>query len=257
MPNELFTRFNWIAGGRTLDEKIHHFAVSYLNTSHDILIHILKRGEKEFHSWTITTAMYALEIEDMSQQIKEKYATYHLESVRNIFQKKMNKFNEDKSNTITMVHSDQHLSQVERVIILKSTSLFADTPDNILAEIAGIVKEVRIGADAQIFAKGDDGDCMYIIYEGEISIHDGNHEYALLKNRDFFGELALLDSESRSTSATAKAETLLLKIDQFDFIELLSDRSEVAKGILTILSQRIRKQNELIKDLKSRLNENL
>jgi hypothetical protein len=254
LPGELFNRFNWIAGGRSLDEKIHHFAQSYLNTSHDLLLHILKKGEKEFHSWTITTAMHALEIESMSKQIREKYATYHVESVRKIFQKKMNKFNEDKSNIITMVQNDQHLSQVERVIILKSTSLFADTPDNILAEIAGIVKEVRIGADTQIFAKGDDGDCMYIIYEGEISIHDGNHEYARLKNRDFFGELALLDSEARSTAATTKSETLLLRIDQFDFIELLSDRSEVAKGILTILSQRIRKQNELIKELKAKLN---
>ncbi|MGI8893754.1 MAG: cyclic nucleotide-binding domain-containing protein [Bacteroidia bacterium] len=256
LPGDLFNRFNWIAGSRTIDEKIHHFSVSYLNTSHDILSHILKRGEKEFHPWTITTAVHALEIEEMSQQIKDKYATYHLESVRKIYHKKVNKLNEDKSTTITMVHKDQHLSQVERVIILKSTSLFADTPDNILAEIAGIVKEVRIGSDTQIFAKGDDGDCMYIIYEGEVSIHDGNHEYAVLKNRDFFGELALLDSESRSTSATAKKETLLLKIDQFDFIELISDRSEVAKGILTILSLRIRKQNELIKELKAKLNEN-
>ena len=256
LPGDLFNRFNWIAGSRTLDEKIHHFSLNYVDTSTDILSHILKRGEKDFHSWTITTAVYALELEEMTPQIKEKYSSYHLENVRRIYQKKINKYNEEKSNTITMVHNDQHLSQVERVIILKSTSLFADTPDNILAEIAGIVKEVRIGSDTEIFSKGDDGDCMYIIYEGEISIHDGIHEYALLKNRDFFGELALLDSESRSTSATAKTETLLLRIDQFDFIELLSDRSEVAKGILTILSQRIRKQNELIKDLKAKLNEN-
>lgn len=257
LPGELFKRFNRIAGGRTMDEKIEHFSTARANSAHAILTHILTSGEKEFHSWTITTALHALELEKMSHQVKEIYSSHHLESVRKIFQGKLSKLKHDNSNTITMVHNDQHLSQVERVIILKSTSLFADTPDTILAEIAGIVKEVRIGPGTQVFAKGDDGDCMYIIYEGEISIHDGNHEYAVLRNRDFFGELALLDSESRSTSATTKAETLLLRIDQYDFIELLSDRSEVAKGILTILSQRIRKQNELIKELKAKLNKRL
>ena len=79
----------------------------------------------------------------------------------------------------------------------------------------------------------------------------GETEFVVLKNRDFFGELALLDPEPRSASATAKTDTLLLRVDQEPFFELMSERSEVGLGILKTLCQRLRNQNKTITNLKS------
>ena len=142
------------------------------------------------------------------------------------------------------------LLDIEKVIILKSTSLFTETPENILVDIANIIKEERIEEGQSIFTKGDMGTCMYIINEGEVNIHDGDLSLAVLKNRDFFGELALLDPEPRSASAKASKDTLLLRLDQEAFYELMSERMEVAKGILKILCRRIRNQNDVIAGLK-------
>ena len=56
--------------------------------------------------------------------------------------------------------------------------------------------------------------------------------------------LSLLDSETRSASATANTDCFLFKIDQEPFYELMETRPEVAKGFIKILCQRLRAQNE-------------
>jgi CRP-like cAMP-binding protein len=90
---------------------------------------------------------------------------------------------------------------------------------------------------------GEVAHSMYIIFKGEVRIHKEDHTLAVLKENDFFGELALLDTETRSASATALKETFLLKIDQEPFYELMESRIEVAKGIIRTLCRRLRAQN--------------
>jgi CRP-like cAMP-binding protein len=60
-----------------------------------------------------------------------------------------------------------------------------------------------------------------------------------------FGELALLDSEPRSASATAVEETYLLRLDQNTFYELISDYPDVLRGIIQVLSGRLRDTTRL------------
>ncbi len=121
--------------------------------------------------------------------------------------------------------------------------MFADTPENIIAEIVPIVREVNAVEQERIFTKGDSGSSMFIIYDGKIRIHDGDRTFAEMTKGDFFGELALLDPEPRSASATAMTDTLLLKLDEEDAYDLMEERVEVLRGILQILCRRIRNQN--------------
>ncbi|HEC79855.1 MAG TPA: cyclic nucleotide-binding domain-containing protein, partial [Firmicutes bacterium] len=62
-----------------------------------------------------------------------------------------------------------------------------------------------------ICKEGDKGDSMYIIYEGAVKItkraHDKETTLAVLKEGDFFGEMAIIDREPRSASAIAEGET--------------------------------------------------
>ena len=83
-----------------------------------------------------------------------------------------------------------------------------------------------------------------IIFKGEVKIHKGEHTFAVLKENDFFGELSLLDTETRSASATTNSESLLLKIDQEPFYELIESRPEVAMGFIKILCKRLRQLND-------------
>ena len=133
---------------------------------------------------------------------------------------------------------------VEKVLILKSLSIFKDTPEHILADLAPLMQEEEYEQGTLIFREGEIGDCMYIIQLGEVKIHKGDTILAILKEKEVFGELALLDAEVRSASATTNTDCVLFRIEQEPFYELIDNRSEVARGFIKILCQRLRAQNE-------------
>lgn len=132
----------------------------------------------------------------------------------------------------------------QRFTLLKKTDIFQHTPDADLTDVAQILRKVSLKAGQQLFAKGDEGDCMYIIENGTIRIHDGEYTFAILGENEVFGELSLLDSETRSASATCEQECVLLKLEQSPFYEILSKDQEVLKGILQMLCRRIRVLDE-------------
>jgi CRP-like cAMP-binding protein len=52
--------------------------------------------------------------------------------------------------------------------------------------------------------------------------------------------MALLDQAPRSASATALEDSVLLEIDQEDFFEVLASNPEIMRGIMRLLSRRLR-----------------
>jgi len=132
------------------------------------------------------------------------------------------------------------LLTIEKLMLLKAVSLFGYVPDPVLFEIASIVKDEEIPEGKTIIHKDDLGDCMYIVASGRVRVHDGEQIITWLGEKDVFGELSLLDSEPRNASVTAVEETYLLRLDQNTFYELISDYPEVLRGIIRVLSQRLR-----------------
>lgn len=139
---------------------------------------------------------------------------------------------------------NQGLLLIEKVLLLKSLTIFNETPETILAELAPLMKEQEVEQGTQVFEEGEPGDCMYIIFNGEIEIHKGKTTLAILQQKEVFGELSLLDAETRSATATAKTDCFLFKIDQEPFYELIESRPEVAMGFIKILCKRLRQLND-------------
>ena len=136
------------------------------------------------------------------------------------------------------------LHLIEKVLLLKNIPIFAQTPEHILAEVAHLLKEEYLPANSLIFKQGDVGNCMYIIFKGEVKIHIDKTHLATLKANDLFGEFALLDTENRSASATTLSDCLMFKLDHEPFYELMENRIEVAIGIIRNLCSRIRILNQ-------------
>lgn len=132
---------------------------------------------------------------------------------------------------------------VEKVILLKSTDIFKSTPEQELIDIAYIMEEMEIEAGGSIFKKGDEGNSLYLVFKGSVSIHDGQHEFAVLLPNEIFGELSLLDAEPRSATATAITECGLLKLSQEPFYEVLMQNSKILKGIMHTLCRRLRDED--------------
>lgn len=145
------------------------------------------------------------------------------------------------------------LLTIEKVMALKTTGLFRETAEDLLVDIAYIIHEVSYKKGEVIVNKNEVGTCMYIIYSGTVKVHDGDHTLAELNSRDFFGELSLLDTEPRSASVTALEDSLLLRIDQHAFYEIMADRMEVIQEIMKILCSRLRHQNQEVKRLSEQL----
>lgn len=144
------------------------------------------------------------------------------------------------------MHSGElnRLMLIERVLLLKSLSIFSDTPETILAEIVHLMVEMNVPRGTTIVKEGEVGDCMYIIFEGSIDIHKQHQLLARLSEKDFFGELSLLDTETRSATATAVTDCVLFRIDQEPFYDMMESRPEVVKGVIKILCKRIRLVNQ-------------
>jgi CRP/FNR family transcriptional regulator, cyclic AMP receptor protein len=132
------------------------------------------------------------------------------------------------------------LTTLEKVLILKSATLFADTPEHLLIEIAAVLVEEQLTAGQVLFHKGDSGSSMYLISYGSVRIYDGTHIISELGERAVFGEMALLDPEARVASAMALEDTLLLRIDHRPFLDLMADHGEIATGIIHILTRYLR-----------------
>jgi CRP-like cAMP-binding protein len=79
-----------------------------------------------------------------------------------------------------------------------------------------------------------------MVVRGGIRIMRATHELALLGPREGFGEMAILDQETRSATATAAEPTTLLKIDRDSFDRLIEQNPSVARGIYRMLTQRLR-----------------
>jgi HEAT repeat protein len=179
--------------------------------------YIFKHGTRYFTDWTIRLALRGVPPETLFQ-----YPDLHI---------------------MSHVTASATVSITERVMVLKNTNLFAETPENVLSSIAPIMREVGFEEGQTIFKKSDLGSSMFVIYDGEIGIYDGQTLLATFGRGDVFGELALLDAEPRSAAAVVLSDAQLFRIDQNDFYDLMDERGEVMRNIIKMLCQRIRQQN--------------
>jgi len=154
------------------------------------------------------------------------------------------------------------LSQ-EEISRSKSISIELDRKIQLLQDRGLSSKELRLLAafsreelynkDDLIFREGDPGDKLYIILDGKVRITKnipgaGEEALAILEKGDFFGEMALIDNESRSADAKAHINgTTVLTISRQVLNEILSVDIESAYQFLSILcrilTQRLREIN--------------
>ena len=135
-------------------------------------------------------------------------------------------------------------STLEKTIILKSVDLFKSIPAENLSRVAQITEEVTYDANSPIFAEGDYGDSLFIVVDGNVRIHKGEQELAMLGKGTCLGEMALLDDEPRSADATVTEDSTLFKIEQEGFYEVMGSQNDIMEGIIKLLTGRLRVANE-------------
>lgn len=128
----------------------------------------------------------------------------------------------------------------ERMTFLRSISLFSELSGEDLRSVAEIMEDVNYPAGVTIFRKGDPGEDLYLIVEGRVAIRDGKVELNTLGEREFFGELAVLDREPRSADVVCIYNTRLLRLRGADLGELMARRPQICEQIMLVLVRRLR-----------------
>ena len=130
------------------------------------------------------------------------------------------------------------------VFLLKAVPLFSDLSGEQLLPLTDIVQQVHVEQGELVFAEGEPGDHLYVIVEGEVDVLNGGERRASLRVKECFGEMALLDASPRSASCRAHTNLELLAIARDDFQDLLDLHPALARGVIRVLTQRLRAANE-------------
>jgi CRP/FNR family cyclic AMP-dependent transcriptional regulator len=140
---------------------------------------------------------------------------------------------------------------------LRSVPIFSSLDSKATAQLGEYLTIHDYPESARIFRSGDPGDAMYLIDVGkvEISITDAdgaNVTLAELEAGDFFGEMAMLDGQGRSANATAVENSRLAKLTRENFLAFIQSDPRVTLELLTALTNRLRRTDELLRHRVSR-----
>ncbi|MFL6335702.1 MAG: DUF1003 domain-containing protein [Pyrinomonadaceae bacterium] len=123
--------------------------------------------------------------------------------------------------------------------------------------LAEVVDLVRLVEGETLFRAGDPGESLYLVRAGEVelSIQDNVGQKITLdtaQRGDFFGEIALLDEQSRTATAVALVETELIELDRGDLLLLFGQKPDAALHMLAAMGRMTRKADALLRQRVSR-----
>ena len=143
---------------------------------------------------------------------------------------------------------------MEKIELLQSVSIFWDLNENDLGHIADKMVAKHFENGNYIFLEDSEGEQCFFVLEGSVKVtrlsKDGREVIlAMLNEGDFFGEMSLLDGESRSANVIALEKTKVLTLDRNDFIAVVNDYPQIAVQLLKELARRLRKSDRQIASL--------
>lgn len=138
--------------------------------------------------------------------------------------------------------------------LLKSVSLFYDLSERELGYISSRMIAKKFETGNLIFMENSEGEKCFFVAEGSVKVtrlsKDGKEVIlAMLNKGEFFGEMALLDGESRSANVIALENTEVLTLNREDFLSVLQDYPQIAIQLLKVMAHRLRKSDRQIASL--------
>lgn len=135
------------------------------------------------------------------------------------------------------------MEKEEIIQILKNIPFFSTLSEENFREFAEhfIIKKFSKGD--VICLEGDPGDFFYIVKSGKVKITKGKEgaekTLAIIKEGDFFGEMALVTDEPRSATVTAVEAVEAIALSKADFDKFLEKSPQIALSVTKVISRRL------------------
>ena len=129
--------------------------------------------------------------------------------------------------------------------LLARIPFFTDLPNDELDRLQSELEVVNLKAGEILLREGERGEHLYIIVSGELEIlMSPGEENELILNiiheGEYIGEMSLLQPDGvRTTSSRAHTDVVLLSMSRAQFRDLLNRHPELAKSMISVLSQRL------------------
>ncbi len=129
--------------------------------------------------------------------------------------------------------------------LLSQIPFFTDLPAEELSRLMAELVVVNLKSGEILFREGDVGEHLYIVVSGELEIlmgPDTDDELVLniLHEGEYIGEMSLIQPDGqRTASSRARGDVVLLSLSRTQFKELLQRHPELAKSMVSVLSQRL------------------
>jgi len=128
---------------------------------------------------------------------------------------------------------------------LKLIPLFSELKDSDLEQIAKMAVRQVYKKDNMVLIEEEVGSTMFVILNGRVKISRISDEgreviLSILVDGDFFGEMSILDGQTRSANAVTLEDTELLIIRRENFLQMLHSYPQVA---INLLKELVRNSN--------------
>lgn len=144
------------------------------------------------------------------------------------------------------------------VEVLRSFDIFSSLSRDELALLYSFMTVEEYCRGHILFNEGDTGKIMYIVLSGSVSIsvntpNGGELEIAEISEGNFFGEMSIFDSASRSATCSAKCDTKVLSLKAEDFYQFINDKPQAGIAImhrmLNITTLRLQNTGAFLSDM--------
>jgi CRP/FNR family cyclic AMP-dependent transcriptional regulator len=137
---------------------------------------------------------------------------------------------------------------------LQMIPLFSELNNDQLEDISRFAVKQMYKKDNMVLIEEEVGSTMFVIISGRVKISRISDEgreviLSILVDGDFFGEMSILDGQTRSANAVTLEDTELLIIRRENFLRMLHDYPQVAINLLKELAHRLRRSDSQIKSL--------
>lgn len=111
-----------------------------------------------------------------------------------------------------------------------------------------------LGAGEVVFRQGDEGDCLYVVQDGELEIvrEEGGRETVIrVAGKDeLIGEMAIFQKERRSATVRARGAARVLTLDKRNFLRRINEDPSLAFRIVETMSRRVRELTQQVAELR-------
>ena len=97
-----------------------------------------------------------------------------------------------------------------------------------------------------IFSERDPADVMYVILSGEIELTLHGEPLGAEGEGGIIGEMAIINSATRSATATTLSKVKLARLGRDEFKALIADNTEFSLHVMAVLANRLRAVDQYI-----------